>query len=150
MTNRTWHLAQYNEARAIDGADGEAMRGFYARIQEINALAESSPGFVWRPGNESTPVEQAPDDPYMLLNISVWTSIETLKDFTYRSAHVELFHDRQWWFEVPKGPAHVLWWVRAGERPSSVDGMARLQRLRKDGPSTEGFTFAHPFPAPAD
>jgi hypothetical protein len=143
-----WHLAQYNVARALAPPDSATMADFYAQVAEVNALAEASPGFVWRPVSGSE-AEQGFNDPLLLLNLSVWESIDALRAFTYRSRHLEVFRRRHLWFTPPGGPSHVLWWIPAGQRPAFVEGAERLQRLAQSGPAPEAFTFASPFPPAA-
>lgn len=149
---RRWHLAQINVARALAPSGSEVMTGFYARISAINALADASPGFVWRLQDDSGNATsiQTSEDPYLLVNMSVWESIEALKDFVYRSSHAGVFADRARWFEKPSQPHQALWWIPAGHIPTTAEGYARLDLLRSVGPGPEAFTFAHPSPPPAD
>src|SRR2546430_16165824 len=44
----TLHLAQINIGRMRAPLDSQVMFGFMSRLDEINALAERSDGFVWR------------------------------------------------------------------------------------------------------
>ena len=48
-----WEIAQLNVGRAVAPMDAAPMADFMARLDEINALAERSPGFVWRLQGES-------------------------------------------------------------------------------------------------
>ena len=72
--------------------DGPVMAGFVARLDEINALADGSPGFVWRfqtaEGN-ATAVRPY-DDERVLFNLSVWETLDDLRQYVYRSAHSQL------------------------------------------------------------
>ena len=145
-----YHIAQLNIARAVDEMDSEVMGGFVSRLEEINALADRSPGFVWRLQSEEGDATalRVFEDPLMLVNMSVWRSIEELKEFVYRSAHVELIRDREAWFEK-LGTAHqVLWWVPEGHVPSVEEAKAKLELIRENGPSPEAFTFGKHFPHP--
>ena len=145
-----WQLAQINVARAIGTAQSAEMAEFYAQVPAINALAEASPGFVWRlqdaTGNATS--IRAFDDPYILLNMSTWVSVEALKSFVYRSGHAGVFNDRQRWFEKPTQAHQALWWIPAGHVPTVQEGLARLERLRGPGPNRFAFTFAHAFAVP--
>ncbi|HCH23900.1 MAG TPA: DUF3291 domain-containing protein [Oceanospirillaceae bacterium] len=143
-----WHLAQMNLAQAVDGMESAAMAGFVARLDEINRLADSSPGFIWRLQDESgdaTSIKSF-EDPRLLVNMSVWQDLESLKYFVYKSAHVELIRDRDVWFNKLLSAHQVLWWVPAGEVPTVAEAQARLEHLREHGPSGAAFTFAKAFP----
>jgi hypothetical protein len=146
-----WQLAEFNIARALDAMDSPVMSGFIAELQRVNELADSAPGFVWRYEGPSVsePSAVAGDDPLMLLNLSVWSSVETLYDYVYRSEHGKQMVHRRRWFERASAPQIVLWWVLAGTRPSLDEGMARLQTLRLAGPSRDAFTFKARFQPPS-
>lgn len=147
----TWHLAQYNVARAIASPDDALMADFYSQVAEVNAVAESSPGFVWRlKGADASVPAQQPGDPFVLLNLSVWVSVEALKAFTYGAGHLKVFRERHRWFDKPSGPNQVLWWIPAGHEPTFAEGAKRMELLRKQGPSPEAFTFAQPFSMPEE
>jgi len=136
-------LAQFNIARMRWPLDDPRMDGFSTRLDELNALADSSPGFVWRLEDaDGVATSYRPYDEMTLINLSVWTSVEDLKAFTYRSTHGEPFRARREWFEPMDAPHLVLWWVDDGVRPTVADGMDRLRRLTDDGPSEQAFTFA--------
>lgn len=144
------HLAQLNIGR-LRGPEGDpVVAGFFAELDRINALAESSPGFVWRLQTDSgNATEIRPyEDELIAVNLSVWESIESLKEFAYRSDHRPVMARRREWFE-PMAEAYLaLWWIPAGTTPTVEDAVERLERLRKVGPSPEAFTFRHPFPPP--
>lgn len=142
------HLAQMNIAQAKDSMESEIMRGFAKRLDEINALADKSPGFVWRLQTEDGDATsiQAFEDPMLIVNMSVWEDFESLKKYVYRSAHVELIRDRDAWFNKIKRVHQTLWWTPAGHVPSVGEGKERLALLQEQGPSSEAFTFAKPFP----
>lgn len=127
------------------------MRGFVARLDEINALADGSAGFAWRlqtsEGN-ATYLRPYADD-RILFNLSVWESVEDLKRYTYRTAHAEMLRQRQDWFERFEAPAVALWWVPAGHLPSVDEAKKRLDHLSEHGPSQFAFGFRSLFPADA-
>ena len=145
-----FHLAQINIAQAKDSMESETMRGFVERLDEINALADSSRGFVWRLQTEEGDATsiQAFEDPMLIVNMSVWKDVESLKNYVYRSAHVDLIRDRDAWFSKIKSVHQTLWWVPAGHIPSVTEGKERLSLLQERGPNREAFTFAKPFPKP--
>ncbi len=145
-----YHLAQLNIGRVRAPVDDPLMDGFTSRLDEINHIADTAPGFVWRLQTEegnATSIH-AFDDPMLLVNMSVWESVEALHDFTYRSLHRELLRGRAEWFDRHDGPYQVMWWVPAGHQPSLEEAKARLDKLINDGPSPEAFTFAQRFDAP--
>ena len=137
------HLAQINVARMLWPLDDPRMAGFVAQLAAINALAEQSPGFVWRlqgAHGDSTDV-RAFDDPLILVNMSVWESVKALQDYAYRSEHADVMRDRKRWFGRYGGPYYALWWIPAGHVPTVEEGRERLNRLAENGPSAEAFWF---------
>jgi heme-degrading monooxygenase HmoA len=133
-----WRLAQMNVASARWDMDQPEMTSFVEQIAGINAMADASPGFVWRWTGQT-------GDPRLLVNISVWESVEALKAFTYRSSHATVFRDRARWFDKAEIPNVVLWWVPVGHQPTLQESMSRLKLLHESGPTPDAFTFAHPF-----
>jgi heme-degrading monooxygenase HmoA len=129
------HLAQLNVAQARWTADRPEMADFYAQVPLINTIAEASPGFVWR-------LKEDYGDPLQLVNLSVWESVEALREFAYRSAHAGVFRDRERWFEKATQPSQVLWWIPIGHRPGYAEGFERLETLRTSGATQKAFTFA--------
>lgn len=153
MSAETWHLAQLNVARARGPMDGPVMAEFADALDEINALAEKSEGFVWRYQDEtgSATATRAFDDPDILLNLSVWTSVEALHSYVYRSDHTPFLRRRAEWFTSVEGlPTVVMWWIPAGTLPTIDESIERLERLRDHGPSADAFTFRGRFDPPGD
>jgi hypothetical protein len=141
-------LAQINIGRIRAPLDSPTMAGFVQHLEEINGLADRSPGFVWRLQTEqgdATAIHVF-DDENLLINMSVWTSLDTLKAYVYQSRHVEFLRDKQSWFEKLAEPHLALWWIAAGKYPTAEEGRDRLIHLRNQGPSAHAFTFAKPFP----
>ena len=149
MTASTWHLAQLNVGRMIAPVTAPEIADFMAALDPINALAEAAPGFVWRlqtdEGNATA--IHAFDDPLLLLNMSVWESIASLRAFTYTTAHTDVLRRRREWFERLAEAHLVLWWVPFGHIPTVAEALERLERLRRDGPTPAAFTFRVPFEA---
>jgi hypothetical protein len=147
---KKYHLAQINIGIAVDEMDSSAMQGFASRLEEINALADSAGGFVWRLQTEegdSTSV-RVYDDPLQMVNISVWETIEALKTFVYKSIHVELIQDREAWFKKMAEVHQTLWWIPAGHIPSIEEAKQKLEHFKQHGATQEAFTFGKPFPSP--
>lgn len=147
-----WHLAQVNIGRFIRPVDDPANADFVNALDQVNALAEASPGFVWRltgDGNNATDIKPFPDDPNMAINMSVWESVDALAAFVYRNMdHRGVMRRRREWFEE-MNVYMALWWVPAGTLPTIKDAKARLALLEKLGPTAEAFTFRQPFAAPS-
>lgn len=142
-----YHIAQVNIGRIRAQLDDPLMAGFVARLGEINALADNSPGFVWRlqtPEGNNIYLRPYEDD-RMLLNMSVWESVETLRQYVYRTAHAELLRQRHEWFENISVYA-ALWWVPAGQVPGVDEAKKRLAYLDAHGASQFAFTFKTNFP----
>ncbi|MBI5277510.1 MAG: DUF3291 domain-containing protein [Burkholderiales bacterium] len=152
-----FHLAQANVAYALGGPEDPVMAEFNARLDEINTLADASPGFVWRYVTDSRdPAQREFADARVLFNMSVWESMEALRAYAYRTQHGKVFAARRKWFadwkesaaQVPElaGMAPVaLWWIRAGETPAPQEGTRRLRLLGQKGPHAEAFTFKEMF-----
>ena len=142
-------LAQLNIARLAAPIDSPRLADFVANLERINALAEASPGFVWRLQDEAgdaTAIRHFGDD--VIINMSVWRDVASLQDYVYRSAHTEVLRRRQEWFEKIRESYLALWWIPAGHKPSLDEAGSRLERLRENGPTAEAFTFNKTFPAP--
>jgi uncharacterized protein DUF3291 len=138
-----FHIAQLNIGRMRTPLDHPAMAGFVARLDEINALADASPGFVWRlktDGGNATYLRPYDDD-RILFNMSVWESVEHLRRFVYGTMHVEVMRQRDAWFEKFSGAFMALWWVPAGHVPGVDEGKQRLAHLDAHGPTQFAFTF---------
>lgn len=121
------------------------------QLDSVNALADGAPGFVWRLQSESgnaTGIAYS-DDPFVIVNMSVWESIEALQAFTYGSQHMEVFRERARWFEKMRQPNYCLWWVPVGQRPTLAEGRERLTHYQQQGATPYSFWFSQRFPAPA-
>jgi hypothetical protein len=146
-----FHLAQLNVGRTVAPIDDPRMAGFVDRLAEINALAERSPGYVWRLKDESGDATSIHvfDDPLVIVNLTVWESPDQLADFAYRTAHVEVLRQRSSWFEPYGAPYLVLWWIPAETIPDVEEAKRRLNLLAERGPTPEAFTLKARFPSPS-
>lgn len=146
-----YQIAQLNIARLKAPIDSPQLSEFVANLDRINALAEGSPGFVWRlqtdEGN-ATGIDYFGSD--KIVNLSLWGSVEALHNYVYRSAHLEVMRRKKEWFHNMAEAYMVLWWVPAGHRPSVEDAAQKLNFLREHGPTAEAFTFKKAFPAPTE
>ncbi len=145
----SFELAQLNIAQLIAPIDSPTLADFVANLDRVNAIAERSPGFVWRlqsdDGN-ATAIRHFGAD--VLVNMSVWKDVRSLNDYIYKSAHVEIMRRRKEWFELMREFYTVLWWVPEGHRPGLEEAEAKLTQLREYGPAPEAFTFKKAFPPP--
>ena len=146
-----YHLAQVNIALPQAPLDSEQLAGFVERLEPVNALADAAPGFVWRLQTEdgdATGIRAFGDD-RLIVNMSVWSSLEALRHFVFRSDHADVLRRRKEWFESMPQFISALWWIPAGTTPTLAEAEERLEQLRQHGPSPTAFTFKDPFPAPA-
>jgi hypothetical protein len=149
----TYHLAQLNLGLFRHPLDADEMAEFAAALEPINAIAEATPGFVWRlTGDDGAPSSfvdvPGADDPLWAPNMSVWEDLESLKHFMYKSGHASYLRRRAEWFQKPDRPINVLWWLPAGEIPALEDAIARLDHLAEHGPSERGWPLTKPMPHP--
>ncbi len=146
------HLAQINIGRLVAPIDDPRIADFVAQLEPINALAEQSPGFVWRLKSDSGNATDVPynDDPFYIVNMSVWESVEALRHYVYSSRHIEVFRDRAKWFEKMSQPQYCLWWVEAGHVPTVAEGKERLEHYQRHGATPHSFWFSQVFPTPLE
>jgi hypothetical protein len=146
-----YELAQLNIGIIKGPIDSPVMAEFVANLDRINALAERTPGFVWRLQTEegnATAIRPYPENENMAVNMSVWRDVASLNKYVYSSEHVQIMRRRKEWFEKMDQAFLVLWWVPKGHRPSIEEAKARLEQLRAKGPTAEAFTFRQAFPPP--
>lgn len=147
-----YHLAQLNIGRMLAPLDDPIMEGFVAKLDEVNALADNSPGFIWRlqtPEGNATDLRPYDDD-LILVNMSVWASLEDLSSYVYamESEHRPVMKQRRRWFQKFDGPYMALWWIPEGHIPTVEEAKERLEHLRTHGATAYAFSFKEPFPAP--
>jgi hypothetical protein len=150
MQATRFELAQANLAHMRAPLEDPIMEGFRVQLERINAVADASPGFVWRLQTEQGDATaiRAYDDPHVLFNMSVWESLEALHAYVYRSEHVGPLRDRRRWFVPMRAASLVLWWIPAGHRPTIDEAKARFALLEARGATADAFTFRQPFPPP--
>jgi len=140
------HLAQLNIGRTLAPLDSLQLAGFVANLERVNALADAAPGFVWRLQDDSGDATsiRAFEDELMILNMSVWESLEALWAYVYDGEHLAVMRRRREWFE--RIEQHMcLWWAEEGRIPTVAEAIGRLEELRAVGPSPRSFTFKRPF-----
>ncbi len=145
---RDFHLAQVNVARLSAPLDSPQLADFVANLEPINAVADASEGFVWRLQTEAGDATalRFMDDDWLIVNMSVWKSLEALRSYVYRSRHADVLRRRQEWFDRMVEAHVALWWIEAGTLPTLDDARERLLRLRADGPTPDAFTLKEPYP----
>jgi len=144
------HLAQINIARLVAPIDDPKIAPFVAQLDQVNSLAERSPGFVWRLKSEAgnaTDIAYS-DDPFVIVNMSVWESVESLRQFTYSGHHLSVFRSRSDWFEKMPLPHYCLWWIPNGHIPTVAEARERLEHYQEHGATPQAFWFSQLFPAP--
>ena len=142
MMSPLQHLAQLNIGRIRYETDDPRMADFMNNLARINALAERSPGFVWRytdASGNATDTRPYAGDPRMAINMSVWESVEALEKFVWQTVHTRFYARKHEWFEKLDGAYFVLWHVPAGHRPSVQEAIERLEHLKAHGPSEHAF-----------
>ena len=150
MDSPSFHVAQVNIATPKAPVDSPLLAEFKALLEPVNALADAAPAFVWRLQDEAGNATAIPvfDDKSLIVNMSVWESIDALWDFVYRSDHLAVMRRRREWF-TRMDMYMCLWWVPAGHLPDVREAEARLIHLREHGPSEHAFTFKQRFGPPA-
>jgi hypothetical protein len=146
----THHLAQLNIARPVAPVDDPVMADFVGNLDRLNAVADAAPGFIWRLQDaDGNATALRPFGPEIMVNMSVWASVEQLRDYTYRSAHLDMLRRRRQFFVHDADEVYaVLWWVPAGHIPTVEEAWERLELLRTKGSGPQAFTFRDAYPPP--
>ncbi len=144
-----YQLAQLNISQTVAPLESPTLAKFVENLDRINALAEQSPGFIWRLQNDdgnATTLRPFGED--ILINLSVWNNIQSLKNYVYQSAHVEIMRNRKKWFKSSDLANTVLWWVPQQHIPTLDEAKIKLLKLQSEGSSQQAFTFKSPYSAP--
>lgn len=144
-----YQLAQLNIAKVIAPMDSPELKEFSDNLDPVNSIAESSPGFVWRLQDDSGNATdlQYFDDPDIIVNMSVWESIQSLKDFMFKTVHIDFLKRKKQWFVSNEKATYVLWWIEKGHIPSIEEAIERLEYLRENQESPYAFSFKKVFSA---
>jgi hypothetical protein len=143
-----YHVAQINIARMKgQSINDPAMQNFVNQLDEINALAEQSEGFIWRlKSDEGNATDFNPyNDARIIVNFTIWESVDHLRQYVYQSAHTHVMKDRKKWFDKFEKPYYVLWYIEKGNIPSIEEAMKRLEHLQNNGGSSYAFDFGEIF-----
>ncbi len=144
MTEPQTHLAELNVGRLVAPVGDPRVAPFVNALEAVNAIAERSPGFVWRlkdDGGDATNF-RFPSDDQTLVNMSVWESADALRHYVFNTVHRKFYERRAEWFEVMAQHHMVLWRVPAGHIPTLEEAAERLNHLQAHGPSAFAFGWA--------
>ena len=145
----TFNLAQFNIAKGKASLDSPIMKEFVDFLEPVNKLSEEIPGFVWRlkddEGESSSYVPSPYNNELIIINMSVWKDIESLKYFTYNTVHNYFLKSRKNWFNKIEMPSYVLWWIEEGKIPAIEEGVKKLDLLNKNGSTKDAFSFKDPY-----
>ena len=135
------HLAELNIAKAVADLEDPSMAGFMQSLDAVNAIADRSPGFVWRLQDEAGNATSfnREGDPRQISNMSVWESDADLEFYIWNTVHRRFMKNRYRWFVPPAEPFFVMWWIEVGIVPTIENALQRLARARREGPSEDGF-----------
>jgi hypothetical protein len=149
-------IAQVNVGRLVAPLDSRELKDFVAGLDPVNAAADSAPGFVWRlqtedgnavaVGGFDADAAGAPGG--ILINMSVWETVEDLAAYVYGDLHRAVLRRRREWFEKMKDAYVALWWIPRGHTPTIAEAEDRVARLRAHGPGPDAFTLRQHFPPP--
>ena len=144
------HLAQLNIGKTRFDLESDEMAEFVNNLEPINAIAESSPGYIWRLKDDSgdaTNIE-VENNPDLIVNMSLWDNVESLKNFMFKTHHIDFLKRKKEWFVPTTEASYVLWWVQEGHIPTVQEAMEKLEYLRQKGETPEAFSFKREFAKP--
>jgi Domain of unknown function (DUF3291) len=149
-------IAQVNIGRLVAPLDSPQLAGFVSQLDSVNAIADAAPGFLWRlqteDGNATAlrafEADAEGADGGILINMSVWESVEALAAYVYGDAHLAVLRRRREWFERLQDAYTALWWVPRGHVPTIHEAEDRVKHLRAHGPTPSAFTLKVHFPPP--
>jgi hypothetical protein len=144
------HLAQLNIGKTRFNLESDEMAEFVNNLEPINAIAESSPGYIWRLKDDSgdaTNIE-VENNPDLIVNMSLWDNVESLKNFMFKTHHIDFLKRKKEWFVPTTEASYVLWWVQEGHIPTVQEAMEKLEYLRQNGETPEAFSFKREFAKP--
>lgn len=135
-------FAQVNIARMLLPLDHPQMADFVNSTARINAIAEKSPGFLWRwnEGDETSDTAKVFKDPKLVVNMSVWKSRNLLIEFTYHSDHVAIYKRKNEWFSKMES-SHMACWYTDTPLITLAEAKERLDYLDEYGETPYAFTF---------
>lgn len=140
-------LAQLNIAKTKYALDTPEIKEFVDNLEPVNQLAESTEGYIWRLKDEQGDATniKAFSDPDIIVNMSVWRCIDSLKNFMFRTHHRDFLRRKKEWFHNIEEDSYVLWWVNDDHIPTIEEGIEKLEYLRKNGDTPNAFSFKSNF-----
>jgi Domain of unknown function (DUF3291) len=145
-----YNLAQINISKSKGLPDSPVMAAFMEKIDDVNAIAEGSTGFIWRlksdDGNATS--IQIFEDELIIVNMSVWESFEAFKGFVFNGLHAAMMRSRNEWFEKSDFSNLALWWIPEGHIPNTDEAKSKLEKIAAEGDTQEAFRFKNIFKAP--
>lgn len=141
------HLAQLNIAEPKFSLDKPEMADFVNNLEPINAIAEQSAGFIWRLKDDSGDATNIKVDanPNIIVNMSVWENQASLKDFMFKTHHIDFLKRKKEWFHTMNTPSYVMWWIPKGHIPTVQEAIEKLEHLRIHGETPLAFSFKSQF-----
>ena len=131
-------LAELNVGYAAYPLDDPRMSGFMDNLDTINALAERSPGFVWRMKSDSGNATDisVPGDTEMISNMSVWEDVASLGNYVFNTVHARFYKRKEEWFQAMTSHHFVMWMVEDNHTPDLAEAMDRMEYLQNTGRQT--------------
>ena len=107
-------LAEFNVGYATYPLDDPRMSGFMDNLDNINALAEHSPGFVWRMNSDSGNATDfnVPGDAEVISNMSVWEDVASLRNYVFNTVHARFYEQKENWFQAMTSHHFVMSWLK--------------------------------------
>lgn len=141
------YLAQLNIAEPKFSLDKPEMADFVNNLEPINAIAEQSAGFIWRLKDDSGDATNIKVDanPDIIVNMSVWENQASLKDFMFKTHHIDFLKRKKEWFHTMNTPSYVMWWIPKGHIPTVQEAIEKLEHLRIHGETPLAFSFKSQF-----
>lgn len=138
------HLAQFNIGRLTYDLDDPKVADFVGGVDMLNRIADRSDGFVWKyeTGAGGVVQDEVDDDPRIVVNLTVWESVEDLRHFVYKTLHKHFLLRKAEWFRALDRAHFVMWWIPAGHQPDLAEARARLEQLRQHGATEAAFDWS--------
>lgn len=139
------YLAELNIADwKIDPASPQAA-GFVGNVGRINALAERSPGFVWRKKDDERDTRgyNVIGGPKTLMTMSVWQTPQDFEHFVWNTVHKKIYQNKAQWFDQLESHSLVMWWIDEDHEPTLEEAKTRLDHLNENGDSDFAFGWSH-------
>ncbi|WP_428672332.1 DUF3291 domain-containing protein [Roseibium sp.] len=140
-----FHIAELNVARLKHAIFDPRISDFVNNLNRVNAVAERSPGFVWRKKDETgSSISMSPDnDPMIIPNLSVWEDVLSLENFVFKTVHKRFYERRAEWFGLLGKMHFVMWPVPVGHEPSLEEAWQKLDQLNTQGSTEQAFDWSY-------